>query len=298
MARRSLVRRLALPVALVALAAAFFAFDLGRFLSLDFLKARQASLDALYAARPLTVLASFFAIYVAVAALSLPGAAVLTLAAGALFGLPVGLLVASFASSIGATLAFLVARHLLRDAVQARFGDRLEGFQRNIERDGAFYLFTLRLVPAFPFFLVNLVMGLTRLRTGTFYLVSQLGMLAGTAVFVNAGTQLARIDSLSGILSPALIASFALLGVFPARGAQGPRAAAPGPHAGSLKSPFPLPPFTPTRSGAPPTCSAPTRPTTAGNDPGPSTATWSSSARAPAGWYRPTSARPSRRRSR
>lgn len=215
MPSRPLARRLLLPIALVAVAAAFIAFDLGRFLSLDTLKAQQASLDALYAARPVAVLAGFFALYVAVAALSLPGAAVLTLAAGALFGLTTGLLVASFASSIGATAAFLVARYVLRDAVQARFGGRLEGFQRNIETDGAFYLFTLRLVPAFPFFLVNLVMGLTRLRTATFYLVSQIGMLAGTAVFVNAGTQLARIDSLSGILSPALIASFALLGVFP-----------------------------------------------------------------------------------
>ena len=210
-----MVRRLLLPLALVVLIGAFFAFDLGRFASLDYLKSQQAALDALYAGRPVAVIAGFFAVYVAVAALSLPGAAMLTLAAGALFGLTTGLLVASFASSIGATLAFLVARHLLRDTVEARFGDRLAGFQRNIETDGAFYLFTLRLVPAFPFFLVNLVMGLTRVRTGTFYLVSQLGMLAGTAVFVNAGTQLARIDSLSGILSPALLGSFALLGIFP-----------------------------------------------------------------------------------
>ena len=210
-----MLRRAALPLALAALVGLFFALDLGRFASLEFLKSQQAALDALYAARPVATLAGFFGLYVAVAALSLPGAAVLTLGAGALFGLPVGLAVASFASSIGATLAFLAARHVLRDAVETRFGERLAGFQRNIERDGAFYLFTLRLVPAFPFFLVNLAMGLTRVRTGTFYLVSQAGMLAGTAVFVNAGTQLARIESLSGILSPSLIASFALLGLFP-----------------------------------------------------------------------------------
>ena len=204
-----------LPVVLVALIGAFFAFDLGRFLSLETLKAQQAGLEALYAARPVAVLAGFSAVYVAVTALSLPGAAILTLAAGALFGLTTGTLVASFASTIGATLAFLAARHLFRDAVRARFGKKLAAFEENIDKDGAFYLFTLRLVPAFPFFLVNLAMGLTPIRTRTFYLVSQLGMLAGTAVFVNAGTQLARIDSLSGILSPALIGSFALLGVFP-----------------------------------------------------------------------------------
>ena len=222
-----------LPVVLVALIGAFFAFDLGRFLSLETLEAQQAGLEALYAARPVAVLAGFSALYVAVTALSLPGAAILTLAAGALFGPTSGTLVASFASTIGATLAFLAARHLFRDAVRARFGGRLAALEDDIEKDGAFYLFTLRLVPAFPFFLVNLAMGLTPIRTRTFYLVSQLGMLAGTAVFVNAGTQLARIDSPSGILSPALIASFALLGAFPlvarkalalARGASGRRA--------------------------------------------------------------------------
>lgn len=208
-------RKPLLFLALVALVAAFFALDLQRFLSLEFLKSQQAALDALYAARPVAVLAGFFVAYVAVTALSLPGAALMTLAAGALFGLAVGTLVASFASSIGATLAFLASRYLLRDTIETRFGPKLATFAENIERDGAFYLFTLRLVPVFPFFLVNLVMGLTRLPTRTFYAVSQLGMLAGTAVFVNAGTQLARLDSLGGILSPALIGSFALLGLFP-----------------------------------------------------------------------------------
>ncbi len=200
---------------LVGLVASFFIFDLGRFFSLEYLKNEQAALDALYANRPLMVIAVFFFGYIAVTALSLPGAAILTLAAGAQFGLLLGTLIVSFASTIGATLAFLVSRYLLRDTIENRFGDKLKTFNSNIEKDGAFYLFTVRLVPVFPFFLVNLVMGLTRLKTGVFYLVSQIGMLAGTLVFVNAGTQLAQIESLSGILSPGLLFSFALLGIFP-----------------------------------------------------------------------------------
>ena len=200
---------------IVTLVAAFFIFDLGRFFSLEYLKSEQAALDTLYASKPLTVIAVFFFGYIAVTALSLPGAAILTLAAGAQFGLLAGTLIVSFASTIGATLAFLVSRYLLRDTIETRFGDKLKTFNNNIEKDGAFYLFTVRLVPVFPFFLVNLVMGLTRLKTGVFYIVSQIGMLAGTLVFVNAGTQLAQIDSLSGILSPGLIFSFALLGIFP-----------------------------------------------------------------------------------
>lgn len=202
-------------VVIIALIAAFFIFDLGRFFSLEYLKSQQAALGALYDDRPLMVIAAFFFIYIAVTALSLPGAAILTLAAGAQFGLLLGTVIASFASTIGATLAFLVSRYLLRDTIENRFGDKIKTFNSNIEKDGALYLFTLRLVPVFPFFLVNLVMGLTRLKTHLFYIVSQIGMLAGTLVFVNAGTQLAQIDSLSGILSPGLLFSFALLGVFP-----------------------------------------------------------------------------------
>jgi len=200
---------------LVALVAAFFIFDLGRFLSLDYLKSQQAALDSLYASKPFMVIASFFAVYVIATSLSLPGAVILTLAAGAIFGLFTGTLIVSFASSIGATIAFLVSRFLLRDTLESKFGEKLKTFNENIDRDGAFYLFTVRLVPVFPFFLVNLVMGLTKIKTGVFYLVSQLGMLAGTIVFVNAGTQLAKIESLSGILSPKLLFSFVLLGVFP-----------------------------------------------------------------------------------
>ena len=208
-------KKLLLLGVVIALVIAYFAFDLGRFLSLDFIKQRQADFVALYAARPVFVLAAFFVVYVAVTALSLPGATIMTLAAGAVFGLFAGTLLVSFASSIGATLAFLVSRYVLRDSIRSRFAARLEEVDKGIARDGAFYLFTLRLVPLIPFFVINLVMGLTSMKAGTFYLVSQIGMLAGTLVFVNAGTQLARIDSLSGILSPAVIGSFVLLGIFP-----------------------------------------------------------------------------------
>ncbi len=195
--------------------AAFFAFDLGRVFSLAYVKGAQGDLAALYAARPLAVIGGYFAIYVAVTALSLPGAAVLTLLGGAVFGLWAGTLIVSFASSLGATLAFLVSRYLLRDTIATRFGKLLADIDRGVEREGAFYLFTLRLVPLFPFFVINLVMGLTKMKAGTFYLVSQVGMLAGTAVYVNAGTQLARIESLAGIVSPGLLGSFVLLGLFP-----------------------------------------------------------------------------------
>lgn len=209
------MKRLLLLLALAA--AAFLAWQAGLFqlLTLDALKARQAEFQALYAARPLAVLAGFFALYVAVTGLSLPGAAILTLAAGALFGLVTGTILVSFASTLGATLAFLAARYLFRAPVEARFGDRLAAINRGLEKDGAFYLFTLRLVPLFPFFLINLVMGLTRIRASTFALVSQVGMLAGTIVYVNAGTELAKIDSLKGILSPGLLLSFVALGIFP-----------------------------------------------------------------------------------
>ncbi|MDP2250542.1 MAG: FAD-dependent oxidoreductase [Hydrogenophaga sp.] len=203
-------------LAVVALGiAAFFVFDLGRFLSLEYLKQSQASFEALYASQPLKVSLVYFAIYVAATALSFPGAAIITLAGGAIFGLWWGTLLVSFASSLGATLAFLTSRFVLRDSIEAKFGNRLAEINRGIEKDGAFYLFTLRLIPVVPFFVINLVMGLTKMKALTFYAVSQIGMLAGTLVYVNAGTQLAQIDSLQGILSPALLGSFVLLGVFP-----------------------------------------------------------------------------------
>jgi pyruvate/2-oxoglutarate dehydrogenase complex dihydrolipoamide dehydrogenase (E3) component/uncharacterized membrane protein YdjX (TVP38/TMEM64 family) len=208
-------KKLLLVAALIALVIAFFAFDLGRFLSLEYIKSRQAEFAALAGEKPLLVGGAFFAIYVAVTALSLPGAAIMTLAAGAIFGLATGTVIVSFASAVGATLAMLVARYVLRGSVQSKFGARLAEIDKGIEREGAFYLFTLRLVPIFPFFLINLLMGLTKMKAWTFYWVSQLGMLAGTLVYVNAGTQLGKIDSLKGILSPGLIGSFVLLGVFP-----------------------------------------------------------------------------------
>ncbi|HEY5719815.1 MAG TPA: FAD-dependent oxidoreductase [Gammaproteobacteria bacterium] len=199
----------------VLLVALFFLFDLDRFLTLDYLKSRhQALLDSYAANRVLTV-AIYMGLYITVTALSLPGAAIMTLVGGAVFGLAVGTVAVSFASTIGATLAFLVARFLLRDSVQQRFGDKLRAINAGVEKDGPFYLFTLRLIPAFPFFVINLVMGLTPIRTLQFFLVSQVGMLPGTLVYVNAGSQLGQLDSLSGILSPGLIFSFVLLGLFP-----------------------------------------------------------------------------------
>ncbi|MEQ1800924.1 MAG: FAD-dependent oxidoreductase [Gammaproteobacteria bacterium] len=208
-------RRVLLLVAVAAAIAAYFAADAGRFLSLDFIRAQQAALEAFVAASPFAAGAAFVLVYVAVTALSIPGAAVLTLAAGAIFGFAWGLVLASFASSIGATLAFLASRFLLRDTIQAKFGGKLKAINAGIDREGAFYLFTLRLVPIFPFFVINLAMGLTSMRTRTFYWVSQLGMLLGTAAYVNAGTELSRITSLRGILSPGVLLAFAFLGVLP-----------------------------------------------------------------------------------
>ena len=207
--------KVAVIAVVAALVAAFLWFDLGRYLDLEHLKSRQADIGAFYRENPLMVLTAYFAAYVAITGLSLPGAAIMTLAGGAVFGLLWGTVLVSLASTLGATVAFIVSRYILREGIQRRYGDRLKAINAGIERDGAFYLFTLRLVPAFPFFIINLVMGLTPMRTLTFALVSQLGMLPGTIVFVNAGTQLARIDSLQAILSPALIGSFVLLGVFP-----------------------------------------------------------------------------------
>ncbi|MGV3498394.1 MAG: FAD-dependent oxidoreductase [Hydrogenophaga sp.] len=209
------LRKTLLLLTLASALALFWAFDLGRLLSLEQLKASQAGLAALYQRHPWQVAGAYFGIYVLATALSLPGAVLLTLAGGALFGLLWGTVIVSFASSVGATLAFLASRFLLRDVVRERFGRRLAEIDRGLERDGAFYLFTLRLIPVVPFFLINLLMGLTRMKTLTFHAVSQVGMLAGTLVYVNAGTQLARLDSLQGILSPALIGSFVLLGLFP-----------------------------------------------------------------------------------
>ncbi len=208
-------KRWGLLAVLVVAVIAFFVLGLQRYLSLEYIKGQQSQLEAWRAANPLVAGLTFFGIYIAITALSLPGATILTLAAGAIFGLGWGTLIASFAASIGATLAFLVSRVVLRDWVQAKFGERLDAINEGVQKDGAFYLFTLRVVPLFPFFLINLAMGLTHIRLLTFYWVSQLGMLLGTVVYVNAGTQLARIDKLADVASPGVIASLALLGVFP-----------------------------------------------------------------------------------
>ncbi|MBM3395489.1 MAG: pyridine nucleotide-disulfide oxidoreductase, partial [Betaproteobacteria bacterium] len=207
--------RLLVLMVLVALIAGFFVFDLAQYFSLPYIKSKQALIESFRVEHPFATAVAFFTIYVAVTGLSLPGAAVMTLVAGAVFGLLWGTVLVSFASSLGATLAFLASRYLLSGWVRDKFGRHLAPIDEGMRKEGAFYLLTLRLVPLFPFFVINLVMGLTRLPTRTFYWVSQLGMLAGTLVFVNAGTQLARIDSAAGILSPALWISFAILGLFP-----------------------------------------------------------------------------------
>jgi len=209
------VIRILLLLLIVSSLALVWWFDLGHYLQLSVLKEQQTALQSYQASQPLYTALMFFLAYVFVAAFSIPGAALMTLAAGALFGLGQGLVIASFASTIGATLAFLMSRSLLREVVQRKFGSHLQSINQGVEQDGAFYLFGLRLVPLFPFFVVNLVMGLTPIRLWTYFWVSQVGMLAGTAVYVNAGTQLARLESLADIGSPALLISFALLGLFP-----------------------------------------------------------------------------------
>ena len=212
---KKLIQRIAIVGAIIVLIVLFKFFGLGQYLTLDYLKSSQEKFTILYNNNQIPVIAVYMLIYIAVTALSLPGAAVMTLAGGAMFGFWVGFVVVSFASTIGATLACFVARFLLRDWVQNKFGDRLTAINEGIAKEGAFYLFSLRLVPIFPFFVINLVLGLTNLPLLTFYWVSQVGMLPGTMVYVNAGKELAKIDSLSGILSPALIISFVILGLFP-----------------------------------------------------------------------------------
>lgn len=208
-------KKILLLVIAITLVALFFHYDLNQLLTLEGLKGSMDQFGQWREQSPLLVVGGFFTLYVLVAALSLPGAAILTLAAGALFGLIEGFVVVSFASSLGALLAFLVSRYLLRDSIKSKFPERLKAIDQGVQKEGAFYLFTLRLVPVFPFFLVNLLMGVTGIKAWTFYWVSQIGMLAGTVVYVNAGTQLAEINSLSGILSSKLIFSFVLLGLLP-----------------------------------------------------------------------------------
>lgn len=202
--------KLAVLVVIAALIAAFFLLDLRQYLSIEFFQARRADIESYVQANPVQAIGAYFLIYVAVTGLSLPGAAILTLVGGAIFGLVEGVVIVSFASTLGATLAFLASRYLLRDWVQGKFGDKLKPINDGVAREGAFYLFALRLVPAFPFFVINLVMGLTPIKTLTFYWVSQLGMFAGTIVYVYAGTQLGQFK-----ISAGLIGAFILLGIFP-----------------------------------------------------------------------------------
>jgi len=209
------MKKIIVLLALLVVVILFFVFDLGQYLTLDYVKAQQQVLDQYYVENRVVTLIGFFVLYMVITGASLPGAAVLTLAGGAIFGLVTGVVLISFASTIGASIAFLVSRYLFRDSVQSRFGSSLKSINNGIDKDGSFYLFALRLVPAFPFFMINLVMGLTRLRLWTFFWVSQLGMFAGTIVYVNAGTQLAQIESASGIFSTGIVLSFVLLAMLP-----------------------------------------------------------------------------------
>ena len=208
-------KKIVILIAIAALIAAVKIFHLDQYLTLAYLKGSLDKLKALYESNTLMVIVGYFVIYVLTTSLSLPGASPLTIAGGAIFGFWVTTLIVSFASTIGATLACLVSRFLLRDWIQSKFGDKISKINEGIEREGAFYLFTLRLIPVFPFWLINLAMGLTKMPLLKFYWVSQIGMLPGTMVFVNAGKELGKIESIKGILSPGLIISFALIGIFP-----------------------------------------------------------------------------------
>ncbi|BCS87290.1 TVP38/TMEM64 family protein [Pseudodesulfovibrio sediminis] len=208
-------KKLLIVSLIVGVIAAYFLFDLGQYFSLEYLKDSREHLQALYAEHTVLVLGVYFLLYVVTTALALPAATVLTLAGGAMFGLVTGVIVVSFASTIGAAMAFIVARYLVGDYVQNKFGDKLSSINKGIEEDGAFYLFTLRLIPVFPFFVINTVIALTPMRFFTYFWVSQVGMFPATIVYVNAGKELGKIDSLSGLLSPSLIISFVILGFFP-----------------------------------------------------------------------------------
>jgi uncharacterized membrane protein YdjX (TVP38/TMEM64 family) len=212
---KDIYKKLGILIVIICLIVLFKILHLDQYLTLSYIKASQERFALLYSQHQAMVIAGYMLIYILVTSLSLPGAAVMTLAGGALFGLLTGTVVVSFASTIGATLACFVSRFVLRDWVQGKFGDKASKVNEGIKKEGSFYLFTLRLIPVFPFWMINLVMGVTKMPISTFYWVSQVGMLPGTIVYVNAGKELAQIDSLSGILSPRLIFAFVLLGVFP-----------------------------------------------------------------------------------
>lgn len=209
------IKKIIIVLIVIGLIVVFKIFNLGDYLSLSYVKESQKKFEVLYSEHRASVIAGYMVIYILMTSLSLPGATVMGLAAGALFGLLTGTIAVSFASTIGATFACFVSRFILRDWIQGRFGNKLKTVNTGVENEGAFYLFTLRLIPVFPFWLINLVMGLTKMPLRTFYWVSQIGMLPGTIVYINAGKELAKINSLSGIFSPGLILSFVLLGLFP-----------------------------------------------------------------------------------
>jgi len=209
------LKKILILIIIAGLIVAVKFFHIDRYLTLSFLKGSLDSLKSLYESHRIMVITGYFIIYVLTTSLSLPGASPLGIAGGALFGFWTATIVVSFASTIGATLACLVSRFLLRDWIQNKFGDRIKKVNEGVEKEGAFYLFTLRLIPVFPFWLINLAMGLTKMSLFKFYWVSQIGMLPGTMVFVNAGKELAKIESVKGILSPGLIISFTLIGIFP-----------------------------------------------------------------------------------
>ena len=213
--KKNLFNKVLIVAGVAAIVLLFIIFDLDRFLTLEYIKESQAKFQDLYASHKIGVISTYVLIYIVVTALSLPGAVILTLAGGALFGLVVGTVAVSIASTIGATLACIVSRFILRQWVQDKFGEKLKAVNDGVEKEGGFYLFTVRLIPVFPFFVINLVMGLTKMPLTTFFWVSQLGMLPGTIVFVNAGKELGKIESAAGILSPTLLVSFVILGLFP-----------------------------------------------------------------------------------
>lgn len=210
-----LLKKIIIVLIIAGCIAAFFIFDLNKYFTLSYIKESRENFYTFYADNRVLTVSMYMLLYIAITALSLPGATIMTLGGGALFGFVIALTAVSFASTIGATLACFVSRYLLRGWVEEKFGDKLSVINSGLEKEGVFYLFMLRLIPAFPFFMINLLMGLTRIKLTTFYWVSQVGMFAGTAVYVNAGKELGKIDSLSGILSPGLIISFVVLGIFP-----------------------------------------------------------------------------------
>ena len=212
---KSNVKKKGLILGILLVISSFVYFEGYNYLTFESLKTYKSVFSDYYAKNPSLTLSLYFLTYVIAVALSIPGATILTLAGGALFGVVTGSILVSLASTIGATLAFLACRFLLRDWVSEKFGNKLKPINDGVEKDGAFYLFSLRLVPIFPFFIINLTMGLTSIKTWKFFIVSQLGMLPGTVVYVNAGTQLGKLDSVKGILSPSLLISFSLLGIFP-----------------------------------------------------------------------------------